>query len=369
MIQEKLYISVQKTFLFIISILFCQIAIPSAAVSETPPSIEVLWELSLPQGFSAPNLVSETASGKTLGIAVAKVSGSLLLIKPNGDVAWEIEMQPPLLSSPAVHDLDADGRPEIVMVDRAGRVVCANIEGQVLWEQTLPDGISGWGNPAAADVNKDGNVEIIVGDRLGNVSCLSHKGELLWRFQGEPGELGTPLLADIYDLPGLEIITTSHGHDIYALGCNGDWLWDIHVPSDLFPNSTPVLADLNGTGKADLIIGGGLNHLVRVDLQTAEVVELFDTLQHINDAISAGDLTGSGSELVLAGNKSGNLYAFEADSENRLRVRWQIDRPAHPIYASPLLLNLDEDPDTEILFLTAKDKPIEAIDPDDQELN
>ncbi len=335
-----------------------------AAGSDTPRKIERLWEITAPEGFSAPNPVQDPESGRTIGIAVAEVGGYLAFVKPDGNVAWRIQLQPPLLAAPAVCDLDADGQMQLITVDRAGRVVCANIDGDIQWEQQLPDGISGWGCPAAADINDDGNAEVIIGDRLGNVSCLSHNGDLLWRFQGEPGELGTPLIADIYDIPGKEIVITSHEQDIYALDSQGNWLWDIYIPNDLFPNSTPILADLNGDGEASLFVGGGLNHVIRIDLQTAKVSDIFDTLQHINDAIVVGDLNGDGNDTVIAGNKSGTLYAFGADTDNRLELQWRIDRPSKAIYGAPPLVNLDEDSDTEILFLTAREKSIEAINPD-----
>ena len=58
-------------------------------------------------------------------------------------------------------------------------------------------------------------------------------------FQGETGGMGTPLVADLYDIPGLEIIVTSHESDIYALDSSGNWLWDIHIPAICFQIPRP----------------------------------------------------------------------------------------------------------------------------------
>ncbi|MFH1742382.1 MAG: FG-GAP-like repeat-containing protein [bacterium] len=336
----------------------------SAQSAECP--FRTLWEISAPEGFSAPNLVHDTNTGKVLGIAVANTDSGLVLIKPDGTIAWEIPLQPPINAAPAVCDLDADGQEEIIAVDCVGNVVCVTPDGETVWTAKLPDGITGWGNPSAADINGDGKAEVIIGDRGGNVSCLSHDGQLLWRFQGEPGDMGTPLLADIYDTFGLEIIITSHEKDIYALDSQGGWLWDIHIPNELFPNSAPVMADIAGTGKADLFVGGGLNHLVRIDLATLEILDMFETGQHINDVISVADLNGDGRETVIAGTKSGNLLAYGI-SENCPKggLLWRYDLPSQgPFLASPPLINLDDDPDTEVLLLTARFDLMTALNPD-----
>ncbi|HPO07716.1 MAG TPA: hypothetical protein PLZ55_03535 [bacterium] len=336
------------------------------SVFSAQAQLKSLWKLTADEGYSAPNLVCDPATGKVLGIAVARTNIGLVLINPDSTTAWEIPLQPPVTAGPAVCDLDSDGSQEIIAVDCIGNLVCASPKGEILWKVKLPNGIVGWGNPAAADLDGDGKSEVVVGDRGGNVSCLSCDGSLLWRFQGEVGELGTPLIADVYDSPGLEIVVTSHERDIYALDSKGNWLWDIHVPEDLFPNSVPVLADLFGKGKADLFVGGGMNHLIRIDLETAKIVDMFQTHQHINDAISAGDLDGDGRETVLAANKSGNLFAYGATGDSgKSGLVWQFDMlSSGPFLAAPILANLDDDPETEILLFTARHDTLTALNPD-----
>ncbi|HOE11938.1 MAG TPA: PQQ-binding-like beta-propeller repeat protein [bacterium] len=349
-----------------VTFLLMFLILPYSAFSAQA-QLKSLWKLTADEGYSAPNLVCDTATGKVIGIAVARTNIGLVFINPDGTTAWELPLQPPVTAGPAVCDLDSDGsHQEIIAVDCVGNLVCASPKGEILWKVKLPTGITGWGNPAAADLDGDGKSEVVVADRAGNVSCLAYDGKLLWRFQGEVGELGTPLIADLYENPGLEIVITSHERDIYALDSKGNWLWDIHVPQDLFPNSTPVLADLFGKGKADLFVGGGLNHLIRIDLETAKILDMFQTYQHINDAIAVGDLDGDGREIVLAANKSGNLFAYGATGDSgESGLLWQFDMlSSGPFLAAPILANLDDDPGTEILLFTAGQDTLTALNPD-----
>ena len=121
--------------------------------------------------------------------------------------------------------------------------------------------------------------------------------------------------------------------------------------SDLFPNSTPVLADIKGNGRADLFIGGGLNHIFRIDLGTLQIVDTVETGQHINSAISVADLDGDGRETVLAGNKSGTVFAYGASQEHPDgALLWRTEYPSRPLYAAPVLTDCDGDDGTEALI-------------------
>ena len=340
------------------------LALVLAVVSGAQPTPSTLWEVEAEGGFTAPEFVRDPMSGEILGVVACGCSTGVVLYEPGGTVVWEIPMKPPITASLAVSDLDADGKEEIVAVNQVGRLICVDSDGRMEWETKLPDGITGWGGPTVADLDGDGKAEVIAGDRLGNVSCFGSDGQSRWRFQGEIGELGTPLVADVYERPGLETIITSHEGDIYALDSRGNWLWDIHIPNDLFPSSTPILADIEGKGRADLFIGGGLNHIFRIDLGSLKIVDTVETGQHINSAICAADLNGDGRETVIAGNKSGTLFAYGCTPGSAQgELLWQTEFPSRPFNTSPLLLNCDESPGAEILVFPFNGNFVAALDP------
>ena len=94
----------------------------------------------------------------------------LLTLKDRWQEAWQ--------SSPAVADLDGDGKKEII-VARADRLIVWNADGSVKWTFSTENRI--WASPVVADFREDANLEIAIasGDQ---VFLLDAKGVVLSGF-------------------------------------------------------------------------------------------------------------------------------------------------------------------------------------------
>ncbi|MBN1539155.1 MAG: hypothetical protein JW939_03350, partial [Candidatus Thermoplasmatota archaeon] len=118
--------------------------------------------------------------------------------------------------------------------------------------------------PALADMNGDGKMEIVLVSADGNVNILRHSGSNLW---GDPfhlddmdllGEEGwsnhyslqtpaffpSPLVADVLSGDAKELLIAG-GDGLYCIGADGRVCWKYEVPEGAIFN-TPTLVDLEG---------------------------------------------------------------------------------------------------------------------------
>lgn len=116
--------------------------------------------------FSSPAIGDIDGDGKKeVAIACNAAAGSgdehIMVIKPDGSFLWD--KRPwggPLLASPALADIDGDGLADVIM-GSAQQMAAWNWKGEVLWNQTLDNLIIT--SPVAGDFDRDGYIEVAVG--------------------------------------------------------------------------------------------------------------------------------------------------------------------------------------------------------------
>lgn len=199
---------------------------------------------------SSPVLLDIDGDGRSEMI-VATNNGHVLLIDHTGAIRWNADTSPAfgmipdtqqINSSPAIADLDGDGRLEIVVgagttshtICTQGGVIVYNDLGQVKpgWPQLADD----WGvppsgcrdtvfaTPALGDLDQDGDLEIVAGGFDKRIYAWQHTGALL---------PGFPVDSVHLDRLGWG---TLHGR-------LGDTIW-----------GSPALADIDADGYPDIVI-------------------------------------------------------------------------------------------------------------------
>ncbi len=200
-------------------------------------------------------------------------------------------------ASPVLADLNADGKLDIVVATNNGYVVAFRHDGQKLWQRDIAPwfGMNAGkqeihSSPAVADIDGDGRLEIAVGAgskfpgvcTQGGVVVLEHDGTLKpgWPFLTYETDLqpagcretvfGTPALGDLDKDGRLEVVFGAWDKRVYAVRHNGVRVPGFPFASALYARfgwdnlkdrladtiwSSPALADLDGDGYLDIVIG------------------------------------------------------------------------------------------------------------------
>ncbi|TAH53759.1 MAG: VCBS repeat-containing protein [Chloroflexota bacterium] len=176
-------------------------------------------------------------------------------------------------ASPAVADLDNDGKPEVIWTDY--RIVVVNGEdGTDQWVVNNPGNGRGWPSVVVGDVNNDGSLEIVTAHSGGYLSVMQANGTAFPGFpkQAQTNELRSLAVDDVEQDGDLEILVcaTRSNDQWFLYDHNGNVRagWPQHSPdsdSNGYAagcyNENVGLADLDGDGR-DEMIGPNDTHYV-----------------------------------------------------------------------------------------------------------
>ena len=163
-------------------------------------------------GPASPAVADLDGDGKVEIVAV-NAAGGLFLLDRQGSFE-QIARLPGNhgFSSPAVGDLDGDGRGEIAVgsgqADGAGFVSVVDAEGKAMSGWPVATGADVSASPALIDLDADGRREVVVPDLYGQLHALRADGRA---FPGWPRDLdgwvlSSPVAADLDGDGGLEIV-------------------------------------------------------------------------------------------------------------------------------------------------------------------
>ena len=232
------------------------------------------------------------------------------------DVAGE------LISSSAMVDLDEDGQNEIVSSDKAGFVHVFEMDGAE-WDDTVfpyETGDQNWGSPAI------GNTNIIFSSKNGNIYTVDYVDEDdVNIFDSESFVTATPAIGNIDADEDIEIVFGQYGGDklLYSIDSVFDQSNGFPVELDEKVQRGVALADFNGNGKDDIVVGTDdeFIHLIHDD---GTIAWSYETGGDIRVAPSILELN-TGEKIILAGSKDDNFYALNSDGTVRFMIETDDD--------------------------------------------
>ena len=142
------------------SMLFLALFAGFPTVTARPPP-DVEWRFQCGSRIYSSGVVADVSPSPGLEILVASsAERKVYCLTATGKVLWTYEgFTLRVTSTPTVADLDADGKPEILIATRENGVVCLDADGTLRWQSPVESGIP-WGSPTVADADRDGVREI-----------------------------------------------------------------------------------------------------------------------------------------------------------------------------------------------------------------
>jgi outer membrane protein assembly factor BamB len=175
---------------------------------------------------------------------------------------WQLELKAPSFGGCALGDLAGDGNVAIVFGTYFGDehlyAVRAN-DGKVLWKFKSESGPFDAG-VALVDLNGKGKLNVIAADSsTGTLFCLDHEGKVVWRHKLPACTDSPPAVADLDGDGKAEIVVGTWIVDkekrgrVFAIEAGGQQVkWSAAVPG--YIQSEPVLVDLNGDNALDVLV-------------------------------------------------------------------------------------------------------------------
>lgn len=246
-------------------------------------------------------------------IVVGLESGELCLVSNNGEIIWKKSISNAKIFR--IAGFLEDNKFGVIVIDNQSNVYLIDENGEIGWRKSI-NGYGALNYPAVGDVNNDFNLEIIISSNHGYIIILDNKGNLLP--SSDIISVGNPLsnsaLADIDEDGYLDIVVTGGGK-IFAYRFNGVSLTDFPIVIERgFEEqvySDPVLADLDGDGKVEIIVGSMNNQILAYDYQSHKIDGFPRSVsQPILSSPVITNLNGNGKFSLIARSKDNYCYVL-----------------------------------------------------------
>lgn len=332
-----------------------------------------------------------TDSSLEVAISLKDSSGSnsgVYTLKSDGTSMRYFKTTNKVESSLAIADVNLDGVPDIISVDYFGKIdVWDSQTGSELpgWPVSMPIGAFVSASPVVANLNDDPYPEIMIASWNKKIYAFNHDGTelIVHADQTHKGEFAvisnsfyaSPSVGDVDGDGKPEIVAVDNANNLYIWRRDGSGFLNstglaftsgrdpienkaASTLSPVAPQSSPVIADIDGDGKAEVILGNYVPGTFSVNVFSVNsansaavpipgwpktfINQLSSSLASV--AVADLDKTVDGLEIVAA-TQDGKVYAWHKDGTvlfGPLSVGSAID-------ASPVIGDVDGDGNLDVV--------------------
>jgi Bacterial Ig-like domain (group 3)/FG-GAP-like repeat len=351
-------------------------------------------------GRNATSVAISDVNGDGKSDVVVADPGGVSVLLGNGDGTFQTAVTYGLdgsyTASVAVGDVNGDGKPDIVVTDYLAGVVAVMLGNGDGTFQTYTTYSSGGAYPASvaiADVNGDGRPDIVVANLIGGVGVLLGNSDGTFRapvsYSCDVNESASVAIADVNGDGKLDImVATGLVGTVGVLLGNGDGTFQQAVnygtgcrPSGGFPAYAVAVADVNGDGRPDLVVGGcGVGRCANVSVLVGNGDGTFQaavtygsgvpSTEGEADSIALGDLNGDGKPDIVVGNFVANgvfnvvsvlLNDFTAPSTTRITSALDPSFVNQLVTFTATVASISKVPDGQIVTFYDLAKPLASV--------
>ena len=307
---------------------------------------ELLWSYTTGSSISSsPALGDINGDGKLEVVIGSNNSKVYALNGEDGSLLWSYTTGDEIHSSPALGDIDGDGKLEVVVGSNDRKVYALNGEdGSLLWSYKTNGGVSS--SAALGDIDEDGNIEVVIGSSDGLYTLNGEDGSLLWSYEASGYVYSVPAIGDIDRDGNLEVIFGSWDYKVYALnGEDGSFLWSYETGDHIL--SSPAIGDIDEDGKLEVVIGASIfdKKVYALNGEDGSFLWSYETNGSVHSP-ALGDIDGDRKLEVVVHSSDDKVYALNGGDGSLL---WVCDS-GKTVQSSPAIGDIDGDGNLEVVI-------------------
>lgn len=230
-------------------------------------------------------------------------------------------------ASPAVGDMDGDGRAEIAVITGQGVLAALDAAGHALWEAEIGGASDTWATSAPVMfAASDGTVRLAAASNANQVFCFNAAGRVLWQ-RTTRGPVAASVSAGDLDLDGrADVFLITQLGVVYWFDEDGGRFWEIDMQGRSL--AAGALIDLDDDGRIEYGLCTQDGHVLVLNDGGEFIFEYQFGNRTINVTPAFGDVLkkSPGLELVITGGESGRVFCFAAPAAAKESAQWSAYR-------------------------------------------